>query len=378
MDAAQGLRVGVAGVGYWGSKHIRTLRSLESVRQVVAIDPSPDRLAGLHRSFPEIAGAPSVEAALEDIDALIIATPPSTHAALAMSAMRAGKHVLVEKPMAPTVEDCLRMKACADEHGVALMVGHTFEFHPAVWALREMVARGDLGELYYVDTARLNLGLYQHDVNVLFDLAPHDISILNYVLGATPSSVECWASRHAHHRLEDIAFLRVRYDAPRLEAMVHVSWLDPCKVRTVTIVGSSKMVVFDDLANEQRIRVHDKGVAEPDQQADLTQAPMSYRYGDVVAPYLPMNEPLTVEDEHFVDCALTGMRPLTDADNGIAVVATLEAAQVAFRERREVALTEVLGSGRSPVATTVSATVPTTIPTTVPAPRAGARVGERS
>lgn len=343
MDAELGLRVGVAGVGYWGSKHIRTLRSLDSVSQVVAIDQSEERLASLRRSFPEIVGRPTLEAALADVDAVVVATPPSTHAPLALAAMSAGKHVLVEKPMAPTVDECMRMKACAEENGVTLMVGHTFEFHPAVWALREMVTRGDLGELYYVDTARLNLGLYQHDVNVLFDLAPHDISILNYILGTQPTSVECWASRHAHHLLEDIAYLRVRYEEPRLEANVHVSWLDPCKVRTVTIVGSSKMVVFDDLANEQRIRVHDKGVAEPDHMADLTRAPMSYRYGDVVAPYLEMNEPLSVEDEHFVDCVLTGMKPLTDADNGIAVVATLEAAQIAFRERREVAIGELRG-----------------------------------
>jgi predicted dehydrogenase len=156
----------------------------------------------------------------------------------------------------------------------------------------------------------------------------------------------------------------VRYDDPQIEANVHVSWLDPCKVRTVTIVGSSKMVVFDDLANEQRIRVHDKGVAEPDQMADLTRAPMSYRYGDVVAPYLAMNEPLSVEDEHFVDCILTGMKPLTDADNGLAVVATLEAAQIAFRERREVAIDEVIGELRSGAFAAV------------PAPRTAARSRE--
>ena len=341
MNGPQGLRVGVVGVGYWGSKHVRTMRSLDSVGSVVAIDSSAEHVARLQHSFPEVESYPSLECALDHVDAVVIATPPSTHGPLAITAMKAGKHVLVEKPFATTVAEGLAMKACAEQNGVALMVGHTFEFHSAVWTLREMVGSGDLGELFYLDTARLNLGLYQHDVNVLFDLAPHDISILNYVLGSHPVSVECWASRHAHHLLEDIAYLRVTYDQPRVEANIHVSWLDPCKVRTVTIVGSKKMVVFDDLNAEQRIRVHDKGVAEADQLGDLTQPPMSYRYGDVVAPYLVVNEPLSIEDEHFVDCALTGMKPLTDADSGLAVVAVLEAAQRAFRERREVAVDEV-------------------------------------
>jgi predicted dehydrogenase len=227
------------------------------------------------------------------------------------------------------------------ERDVVLMVGHTFEYHSAVWALREMITRGDLGELYYLDTSRLNLGLYQHDVNVLFDLAPHDISILNYVLGSTPTSVECWGSRHAHRRLEDIAYLRVCYDEPHVEANVHVSWLDPCKVRRMTIVGSSKMVVFDDLEGEERIRVHNKSVVQPDETADLTMPPMSYRYGEVVAPYLVVNEPLLLEDEHFVDCIQTGMLPLTDGANGLAVVEVLEAAQLSMREHREVFIDEV-------------------------------------
>ena len=344
MGTSNGLRVGVVGVGYWGSKHVRTMRSLDSVAQVVVIDPSEDRIARLRHSFPEVEGYPSLDDALDHLDAVVVATPPSTHAPLAMQAMAAGKHVLVEKPFATNVVEGLAMDACAQRNGVVLMVGHTFEYHAAVWSLREMVSTGELGELYYLDTARLNLGLYQHDVNVLFDLAPHDISILNYVLRSRPVSVECWASRHAHHRLEDIAYLRVRYAEPAIEANVHVSWLDPCKVRRVTIVGSSKMVVFDDLDNEERIRVHNKSVTEPAGNGDLTQPPMSYRYGEVVAPYLVVNEPLGIEDEHFVDCVLTGMRPLTDASNGLAVVQTLEAAQRSITERREVMIDEIDGA----------------------------------
>lgn len=343
IGTSGGLRVGVIGVGYWGSKHVRTMRSLDSVGHVVVIDPSEERVSRLRHSFPEVDAYPALDDALEHVDALIVATPPTTHAPLATRAMEGGKHVLVEKPFATNVVEGRAMAACAERNGVVLMVGHTFEYHAAVWALREMVSKGELGELYYLDTARLNLGLYQHDVNVLFDLAPHDISILNYVLGSRPVSVECWASRHAHHRLEDIGYLRVRYASPAVEANVHVSWLDPCKVRRMTIVGSSKMVVFDDLANEERIRVHNKGVSEPDETGDMTQPPMSYRYGEVVAPYLVVNEPLSIEDEHFVDCVLTGMHPLTDAYNGLAVVRVLEAAQRSFRECREVAISEIDG-----------------------------------
>jgi predicted dehydrogenase len=338
-----GLNVGVVGVGYWGSKHVRTMRSLDSVGHVVVIDPSEERVARLRHSYPEVDAYATLDDALEHVDAVVVATPPSSHAPLAIRAMEAGKHVLVEKPFATNVVDGRAMAACAERNGVVLMVGHTFEYHAAVWALREMVSSGELGDLYYVDTARLNLGLYQHDVNVLFDLAPHDISILNYVLGTRPVSVECWASRHAHHRLEDIGYLRVRYASPAIEANIHVSWLDPCKVRRVTIVGSSKMVVFDDLDNEERIRVHNKGVTRPADTGDLTQPPMSYRYGEVIAPYLVVNEPLSIEDEHFADCVLTGMHPLTGADNGLAVVQVLEAAQRSILEHREVALDEIDG-----------------------------------
>ena len=259
--------------------------------------------------------------------------------------MEAGKHVLVEKPFATNVSEAEAMASCADRNGVTLMVGHTFEYHAAVWALRAMISSGELGELYYLDTARLNLGLYQRDVNVLFDLAPHDISILNYVLGRQPGErrvlgfAPCPPPTRGH-RLHALFATR----SPDVEANVHVSWLDPCKVRRVTVVGSAKMVVFDDLDTEERIRVHNKGVVEPSGVEDLTQPPMSYRYGEVVAPYVIVNEPLGLEDEHFVDCALTGMQPLTGAANGLAVVRVLEAAELSFRERREVAIAEIGGA----------------------------------
>jgi predicted dehydrogenase len=201
------------------------------------------------------------------------------------------------------------------------------------------VRNQELGELYYLDTARLNLGLYQTDVNVIFDLAPHDVSILNYVLGGPPLSVHAWASRHAHRRLEDVAYLRLRYESG-LTANVHVSWLDPCKVRRVTVVGSKQMAVYNDLRGDERVRVYDKGVVAPEHMGDITQPPMSYRYGNVVSPYIAPDEPLTVQDEHFVDCIVADALPLTDGANGLAVVEVLECAQQSLTEQREIVINQ--------------------------------------
>jgi predicted dehydrogenase len=361
MSKATGLRVGVVGCGYWGSKHIRVLHTLESVAEVAVIDPDPDRAVQLIRNYPTLASYPDLDHALPHVDAVIIATPPSSHKPLALKAIAAGVHVMVEKPLATTAADAREMVAAAKAKGVVLMVGHTFEYHSAVWQLRDMVSNADLGQLYYLDTARLNLGLYQNDCNVLWDLAPHDVSILNFVLGAKPVSVNCWTSRHANSRLEDVGHLRLKYENPDVTANVHVSWLDPNKVRRVTMVGSEKMVIFDDLATEERIKVHDKGVTEaPQAGQDLTQPPMSYRYGDVVSPFLVVNEPLMIEDQHFTDCVISGMTPVTDGENGLAVVEVIEAAQLSAIEGREVYLSEVQAPDPEPIVVVVPA--PTAFP----------------
>lgn len=331
----------MVGCGYWGSKHVRVLNSIEEVGAVLAIDSDAERLGRVCRTFPGVEGFSSLDEAFDSLDAVVVASPPSSHAPLALRVMEAGKHVMVEKPMATTAADGQRMIAVAESRGVVLMVGHTFEYNSAVWKLRDMVQGSEIGDLYYLDTARLNLGLYQSDVNVVFDLAPHDVSILNSILGRTPESVQCWGSRHAHPRLEDVAYLSLKYTDPVLHAHIHVSWLDPCKVRRVTVVGSRKMVVYDDLASEERIRIHDKGVVQMRADLDDTQPPMSYRYGDVVAPYLSMNEPLLVEDRHFVDSIVSGSRPLTDGYNGLAVVEVLEAAQRSLERGTAVDIAEL-------------------------------------
>jgi predicted dehydrogenase len=341
MTIGSGLRVGVVGCGYWGSKHVRVLHTTDGVDQVVLIDAHPGRLFSLARSYPAAPTFSNLADALPHLDAVVIATPPTTHVPIALLAMAAGKHVLVEKPLAPTTEEARCLVQAADDTGMTLMVGHTFEYNPAVWKLRELVQSQALGEVYYLDSARLNLGLYQSDVNVIMDLAPHDVSIVNHVLGESPVAVQAWASRHAHPRFEDVAYLRLYYNDHRLSANIHVSWLDPCKVRRVTAVGSEKMAIYNDLASDERIRVLDKGVDSPSETDDLTQPPMSYRYGDIHSPYVAPDEPLSVQDRHFVECISTHATPVTDGRNGLAVVEVLEAAQISLRLDRPVLLDEL-------------------------------------
>jgi predicted dehydrogenase len=331
-------RIGVIGVGYWGSKHVRVLNGLEQVSSVAVIDTREERLRPLLKAYPSMQGFTSLEAALPHIDALVVATPPSTHVSVALEAIAAGKHVLVEKPMATSTQGALELIEAAERQDVVLMAGHTFEHNSAVWRLRELVQSGELGDLYYIDCGRLNLGLYQADVNVIQDLAPHDVSIVNLLMGRLPSTVQAWGSKHANRWFEDVAYLRMNYEDLGVSANIHVSWLDPCKVRRVTVVGSRKMAVYNDLAAEERIRVHDKSVSCTTDETDLTQPPTSYRYGDITAPFIPAGEPLAIQDEHFADCVAKGTSCRTDGHSGLAVVQVLEAAQISLGTGQPVSL----------------------------------------
>jgi predicted dehydrogenase len=333
------MRIAVAGCGYWGSKHIRVLHSIAGVDHLVAVDPREERLRELQRDYPALGGFERLDDALDDVDAVVIATPPETHARVAMAAMEAGKSVLIEKPLATSTLDAKRLVDTAEKRGLVLAVGHTFEYNAGVWKLRDLLDSGELGRIHYIDSARLNLGLYQSDVNVIWDLAPHDISICNYVLRSKPSLVEAWGSRHAHSFLEDVAHIRLMYDDPEVTADIRVSWLDPCKVRRTTVVGSAKMAVYNDMSPDERVRVYDKGVVPADPPA-LAQMPMSYRVGDIQSPYLRFEEPLLVQDREFAACVASGEVPATDGANGIAVVQVLEAAQISLRTSRPVHVSE--------------------------------------
>jgi predicted dehydrogenase len=359
------VRIGVIGCGYWGSKHVRVFQGLPGVSGIVVVDPHPGRRAALSQSFDSLKAYSRLDAAIEEADAFVVATPPRTHAQIAEQLIQAGKHVLVEKPLAMSSREGQDVIDAARAAGVKLMVGHTFEYNAAVWKLRELISTGGLGELHYLDAARLNLGLYQQDINVIWDLAPHDISIINYLLGITPASVQAWGSSHAHAYLEDVAHLRLEYPEINVTAQIHVSWLYPLKVRQVTAVGSLQMAVYDDQLQEERIRIYDKGVARPQpatapvdrvtsaiETESLHEVPMSYRNGSIVSPYIPFEEPLTVQDRHFLRCIAENRQPLTHGGNGLAVIHVLEAAEESLREGQAIALpplyldTELQPAGR--------------------------------
>lgn len=338
------LRVGIVGVGYWGPKHLRVMQSAPEVTEVVAIDERLDQLPDLAYLLATDRGYLSLDAALPYVDAVVIATPPSTHARLGLQAIRAGKHILIEKPLATTTADAQLLVAEADRAGVVLMVGHTFEYNGAVEMLRELIQSRELGDLYYLDSARLNMGLYQNDVNVIADLAPHDISIANHVLGSTPTSVHAWAATHVHPVFEDVAYLRLSYDELGVEANIHVSWLDPQKVRRTTAVGAKKMAVYDDMATEERIRIHDKAVVpQSGNGSGRVGTRMAYHTGAITSPVVTFDEPLAVQDRHFVECAVNGLQPRTDGANGLAVVQVIDAAQLSLVEGRPVFIKEMAG-----------------------------------
>jgi predicted dehydrogenase len=265
-----------------------------------------------------------------DVDAIVVATPVRTHHSVARAALLAGKHVMVEKPLTASTIEAADLVLLAERQGKTLMAGHTFVFNAAVRTLREIVASGEIGEVYYVDAARLNLGLFQTDINVIWDLAPHDLSILLHVLQQEPVAVSARGSASITPGVEDVAYVELRF-AGDLLAHLHLSWLDPCKVRRVTIVGSKKMVVCDDVEDVEKIRIYDKGVDrryETDQFRDFH---LTYRYGGITIPSVAFREPLRVQCEHFLECARTGARPETDGFAGMRVVQILEEAQRSLR-----------------------------------------------
>jgi len=328
------LAIGVVGYGYWGSKHVRVLSSLPDV-DVYVIDSKAGRREHARDAFPGAIIHAELNDVIDRLDGVVVATPAASHHDVARFALDRGVHALVEKPLALTTADCSDLIRAADTSNVKLMVGHTFEFNAGIRKVRHLIDSGELGEILYVDTARLNLGLYQSDVNVIWDLGPHDISILNYLLRSVPTSVTATADAHRSEHLADVATLQLRYDELDITAHIRLSWLDPVKVRRVSVVGSRKMVVNNDIAPE-RIKVYDAGVDASGPADRFQDPPFEYRYGDIVSPHVPFEEPLLLEDRHFVDCIRLDKTPDTDGRSGLAVVQVLEAAERSIAEGRTV------------------------------------------
>ena len=326
------LKIGVIGCGYWGPNLARNLRSLPDCNLKMMSDLNEQRLGHLKSLYPEIEGATDYRHLLNGsgLDAIVIATPVKSHYPLAKACLSAGKHTFIEKPMALSTAECEELIDIARRKSLVLMVGHTFLYSPAVRKIKEIVDCGDIGEIRYVCARRLNLGLFQKDINVAWDLAPHDISIALHIMGEMPISVNCRGSAHVTPGIEDVTTMCLTFPKQRT-AIIHSSWLDPRKVREMTIVGSRRMIVYDDVAPLEKIRIFDARVERPPHYDTFAEFHYAYHYGDVYAPYIKQEEPLKTEMQHFLDCIRNGTKPMTDGVQGLDLVRILEASSESLR-----------------------------------------------
>lgn len=315
------IRFGVIGWGYWGPKLARNLDTIPNAMVTTVADTDARRLANLRVNQPWIQTTTQIEDMFRsDVDAVVIATPVRTHFQLAREALLHGKHVLVEKPLTASVPEAEELITLAREQERVLMVGHTFEYNPAVNELRKLVQGGDLGKLYCIEAERVNLGLFRNDINVIWDLAPHDISILLYLLDKKPERIKVQAHAHLQSHIEDVAHLDLEF-ADGMNAHIHVSWLHPCKIRRVTVIGDERMVVYDDTNPAEMIKIYNKG-------ADVHADPVvSYRYGAITIPHIDWIEPLHLECEDFANAIRTGEPPRANGEVGLEVVRVLAAMQ---------------------------------------------------
>jgi predicted dehydrogenase len=332
---ARDLRFGIIGWGYWGPKIARNLEALPHAGVTMVADMDEQRLHALRTNQPwiQVTMRPE-EVFAAEIDAVVIATPVRTHYHLARQALLAGKHVLVEKPLTANVAEAEELVALATARERILMVGHTFEYSPAVNELKKLIESGDLGKIYCIEAERVNLGLFRSDINVIWDLAPHDISILRYLLGKNPQRIKVQAHAHLQPHIQDVAHLDLGF-ADGMNAHIHVSWLHPCKIRRVTIIGDLRMVVYDDTNPAEMLKIYNKG-------ADIHADPVvSYRYGAITIPHIDWAEPLRLECEDFAHAIRTGQSPRASGDVGLQVVRILAAIQDALIQQERWSMTSV-------------------------------------
>ena len=324
------VRVAAVGCGYWGPNVIRNLDAVPGFELCCICDAEPDRLRPVAARYPSARSTTRVEDLLEDpaIQAIYLATPVSSHYSLVKRALESEKHVLIEKPLATTVDQAEELLELAGANGLTLMVGHTFVFSPPVRKVKELIDAGLVGPIYYVETTRVNLGLFQKDVSVLWDLGPHDVSILIYWLGEVPIQVSARGRSYLGEALEDVAFLTLEFPSGIL-AQVQLSWLAPSKLRRTSIVGRQRMIVYDDLEPVEKVKIFDRGVDR--QPASFGEFQLTYRSGDVLSPRLDTTEPLYIECAHFLECIRTGRTPDTSPRSGVDVVRVIQAAERSLR-----------------------------------------------
>ncbi len=328
------IRLGVIGYGYWGPNLVRNFMEAPGSTVMAVCDLRAERLATVQSRYPSIRTLTNWQDLLNDpeIDALAIATPVSSHFELAMAALGANKHVLVEKPLASTSEQALQLIDEAARRQRVLMVDHTFVYTGAVRKIRELIANNALGEIYYYDAVRVNLGLFQHDVNVIWDLAIHDLSIMDYVLPSRALAVSATGISNIPGQPENVAYITLFFANPQI-AHVHVNWLTPVKVRHTLIGGSEKMILYDDLEPSEKVKIYDRGVTVSQSPEAVYEMLVSYRSGDMWAPRLEATEALLTEALHFIDCVNNGTRPETDGQAGLRLIQIVEAAERSLRAR---------------------------------------------
>jgi predicted dehydrogenase len=330
------VRVGVIGCGYWGPNLIRNFAHHDDAQVAIVCDAVLERAERVARMYnvPVVTTNASDIIDSPDIDVVVVATPARTHAPLAKAAIEAGKHVVIMKPMTTSVEEAEELVDLAERRGVIVAVDHTFVYTGAVRMMRDLVESGALGEIFYVDSVRINLGVFQSDVNVIWDLAPHDVSIIDYVLGGIlPTQVSAFGAAHAGSRRENIAYLTMRY-GPNVVGHVHVNWLAPAKIRRTIVGGSKQMIVWDDMQPSEKLLIYDKGVtiAPDDDPEKVYEELVSYRSGDVLAPRLDDREALSVEVDEIIRCIRSGGTPTSDGAAGLRAVRVLEAAARSARD----------------------------------------------
>lgn len=329
------MKIGIIGLGYWGPNIVRNFFSNKNVASIVCCDISPKRLDAIKQKFPTVETVSDYKAILKDpsVVAVAIVTPVSTHFKLGKEALEAGKHVLIEKPMTDSVETAEILINMARQKNLTLMVDHTFIYTGAVRKIKSLVEQGELGDILYFDSVRVNLGLFQHDVNVIWDLAPHDISIMDYVIQQKPISVSAVGVNH-YNSVEDMAYLTVNFEN-NLIAHFHVNWLSPVKVRRILVGGSKQMIVYDDMEPSEKVKIYDKGIASPSEEM-MHNVLVQYRIGDMHAPNLDQTEALSLMCADFLESIINDKKPESDASTGHNVVRILEASQRSLQNNNAV------------------------------------------